>query len=249
MFGAHRWSAVGLAVAGVAIFVVVPAGPVAAATCTQGQWRGADIVQGGPGSYDGVNAQMNVPPLSALGNYSKYPPGGDVYVNSPAGDMVQFGWSVHNGATVLWWKEALPGKSETGPTPTATISSGFHNFRVLWLPAYSGSTPIANQYAFYVDGSLFQETVNKHPYNEPTAGVTGEQDNTCGVMLNDTERSPNPPYGTLWYHTEPSGWVFWNSDDRFTQNPANSSEYHSSPVLVQSGYSSTGTDVAAGGPS
>jgi hypothetical protein len=188
---------------------------------------------------------MYVPALSALGNYGSYPPGGDVYVISGNGDMVQFGWSVHNGATMLWWKEAIPGFDETGPPPTQTVSTGYHNFRLLWEPTYNSSgQPLSGLYAFYIDGSYFQQTTYAHPYNEPQAGVTGENDNSCGKINNLAIRNPAPPYGTLWYHTEPSGWFFWNNDYRFTVNPPGTNEY------VSIGYPSDttiGTDDAYGG--
>jgi hypothetical protein len=188
---------------------------------------------------------MYVPALSGLGNYGSYPPGGDIYVISGSGDFVQFGWSVHNGATRLFWKEALAGQGETGPTPTQTVSTGYHNFRLLWEPTYNASgQALPGKYAFYIDGSYFDETADLHPYNEPQASVNGEQDNSCGKMNNLTIRNPAPPYSTLWYHTEPSGWFPWDHDNRWTVNPPGTNEY------VSIGYpsnSTTGTDDAYGG--
>jgi hypothetical protein len=243
----RRTLAAACAVALSSAVLATSASPVQAASCVSGQWRAADAASGGPGSYDGVNAQMYVPPLSALGNYASYSPGGDIYVISGGGDMVQFGWTVYHGATRLWWKESIPGHSETGPTPSQTISTGFHNFRLLWLAAYNGSgQPIPAKYGLYIDSTSFAQTADTHPYNEPQASVTGEQDNSCGVIDNKTVRNPSPPYGTLWFHTEPTGWVFWTGDDRWAVNPPGTSEYTSNGIPDDTP-AGIGTDYAYGG--
>ena len=209
--------------------------PAQAGTCTSGQWRGYDLNGDMSYSKDGVNSQLYVPPLGDLGNYNSYASGGDIYLIFGTNDFVQLGWVTNNGQTIAWTGERIPSwSSETLSNLPLTLTNAYHAFRIL--------RDSLGYYDYYVDGNYVGRSNATHSIGY--AGVTGEQDNTCGVMDNLAARDPwAPPYATLWWHSASLGWNTWANDDRETVNPVGSTEFHSDSV---GGY--TGTDDAWGGP-
>jgi hypothetical protein len=218
------------------------ANPVQAApaSCVKGEFRGYDFPGSTAANMDGVNSQLWITDPADLGNYTAYPPGGDIYVSgSGTGtnmDFFQFGWVTHANDTVIGWTgEQIPGQThETLTNLSLTFSvNAAHNFRILRTSS--------GYYDYYADSVLIGQSKWTHPPEE--AAVNGEQDNSCGWMYNVAERNPSPPCGTLYYHTASQGWVAWTGDRRGVQ-PIGNTEYESDGLCSEV----AGTDFAYGGP-
>lgn len=174
---------------------------------------GADAAYGSSAGVNGVAGSLHIPSSVTL-NGQPTSAADIVLIGSDNNHFVQFGWYVGSAAGLpttstprLFFGQGTFSGGETLTAVNVAVSPGsLHTFSLrrnetLTSPNYR------KVYAFLDGIQVFIGGVHDYSANLPR--VVGETNYLCAEMTMDASEDVGPPFRTLRFHTQASGYQYW----------------------------------------